>query len=161
MISKLLALKNIFGFAQIRDLVVPSTSFTQDSAPLSSNWPTRKSDHTFENCTFWKLDNNCQIRHSPVPSWQKCQFCTTYSNRTSTDMLWQLTSKIVVLVPSYKYCAKGNYLLRLQMEQLISISTNMYNTDIGRRMRNFCLHLQYRNILHSPADVCTTSYSYP
>ena len=27
-------------------------------------------------------------------------------------------------------------------------------TDIGRRMRNFCLHLQYRNILHSPADVC-------
>ena len=22
-------------------------------------------------------------------------------------------------------------------------------------MRNFCLHLQYRNISHSPADVCT------
>ena len=28
-------------------------------------------------------------------------------------------------------------------------------TDIGRRMRTFCLHLQYRNISHSPADVCT------
>ena len=27
-------------------------------------------------------------------------------------------------------------------------------TDIGRRMRNFCLHLQYRIIPHSPADVC-------
>ena len=29
-------------------------------------------------------------------------------------------------------------------------------TDIGGRMRNFCLHLQYRNISHSPADVCTS-----
>ena len=33
------------------------------------------------------------------------------------------------------------------------------NTEDGRRMRTFCLHLQYRNFSHSPADVCISSSS--